>query len=210
MAAMNEPKPFASLSSGLLARKGQARPAMRPQGFTGGYSALAGMDDLGWNDMGHAHEPSVDIHEANEATVTPEAVPQVLVQREQLSQELTAPVRKAQALPPIEERAPLPEEPAGVVTTEAGAAEPAAVSAPIATRNVSVAAAARIARATRHKSKAAFTLRLDETRHLRLRLASALSGQSAQMLVTEALDAFLKTLPEVEELASQVPGRTKG
>ena len=28
-----EPKPFASLSSGLLARKGAARPAMRPQGF---------------------------------------------------------------------------------------------------------------------------------------------------------------------------------
>ena len=29
----SEPKPFASLSSGLLARKGAARPAMRPQGF---------------------------------------------------------------------------------------------------------------------------------------------------------------------------------
>ena len=30
---MGEPKAFASLSSGLLARKGAARPAMRPQGF---------------------------------------------------------------------------------------------------------------------------------------------------------------------------------
>ena len=29
----SEPRPFASLSSGLLARKGAARPAMRPQGF---------------------------------------------------------------------------------------------------------------------------------------------------------------------------------
>ena len=29
----SEPKAFASLSSGLLARKGAARPAMRPQGF---------------------------------------------------------------------------------------------------------------------------------------------------------------------------------
>jgi len=37
-AMMSEPKPFASLSSGLLARKGHARPAMRPQGFTGGYA----------------------------------------------------------------------------------------------------------------------------------------------------------------------------
>ena len=30
---MGEPKAFASLSSGLLARKGAAKPAMRPQGF---------------------------------------------------------------------------------------------------------------------------------------------------------------------------------
>ena len=44
-----EPKPFASLSSGLLARKGAARPAMRPQGFG---QAGASLEDLGWNDMG--------------------------------------------------------------------------------------------------------------------------------------------------------------
>src|ERR1700741_2168830 len=44
-----EAKPFASLSSGLLARKGAARPAMRPQGFGQvGHS----LEDLGWNDMG--------------------------------------------------------------------------------------------------------------------------------------------------------------
>ena len=47
---MGEPKAFASLSSGLLARKGAARPAMRPQGFGG--QTGAGLDDLGWNDMG--------------------------------------------------------------------------------------------------------------------------------------------------------------
>ena len=47
---MGEPKAFASLSSGLLARKGAARPAMRPQGF-GGQNG-AGLEDLGWNDMG--------------------------------------------------------------------------------------------------------------------------------------------------------------
>ena len=45
----SEPKPFASLSSGLLARKGGARPAMRPQGF----GQIGGnLEDLGWNDMG--------------------------------------------------------------------------------------------------------------------------------------------------------------
>ena len=47
---MNEPKPFASLSSGLLARKGAARPAMRPQGF--GQMGGGNLEDLGWNDMG--------------------------------------------------------------------------------------------------------------------------------------------------------------
>src|SRR5918911_2537963 len=46
---MNEPKPFASHSSGLLARKGAARPAMRPQGFG---QVNGNLDDLGWNDMG--------------------------------------------------------------------------------------------------------------------------------------------------------------
>ena len=44
-----EAKPFASLSSGLLARKGAARPAMRPQGFG---QVGSGLEDLGWNDMG--------------------------------------------------------------------------------------------------------------------------------------------------------------
>ena len=33
MAAMGEPEADRSLSSGLLARKGHAKPAMRPQGF---------------------------------------------------------------------------------------------------------------------------------------------------------------------------------
>ena len=51
---MNEARPFASLSSGLLARKGAAQPAMRPQGFGG-----QGFEDLGWNDMG-GHEPVED------------------------------------------------------------------------------------------------------------------------------------------------------
>src|SRR4029079_3551596 len=47
---MGEPKAFASLSSGLLARKGAARPAMKPQGF--GQMGGANLEDLGWNDMG--------------------------------------------------------------------------------------------------------------------------------------------------------------
>lgn len=193
----SEPKPFASLSSGLLARKGQARPAMRPQGFTGGYASLAGaIDDLGWNDMGHAPEPAADVHEAVGAVpVSVDAepasaiVPPVLAQRAQLSEEF-ATDSHVEAEPAVD-------------------AVPAPVIALTAARPVSVRTAERIARETRHKSKTAFTLRLDQDRHLRLRLASALSGRSAQVLVTEALDAFLQSLPEVEDLARQIPVRAK-
>ncbi len=50
---MSEPKPLASLSSTLLARKGQAKPAMRPQGYAGfGVPSSFSHEDLGWNDMG--------------------------------------------------------------------------------------------------------------------------------------------------------------
>jgi hypothetical protein len=57
------------------------------------------------------------------------------------------------------------------------------------------------------RDKVAFTLRLDKDRHLKLRLASAVSNQSAQLLVTEALDEFLKTIPELEALAERAPDR---
>ncbi len=52
--------------------------------------------------------------------------------------------------------------------------------------------------------RAAFTLRLDAERHLQLRLASTISGQSAQQIVTGALDAFLAAMPELATLAAQV------
>jgi len=201
---MSEPKPFASLSSGLLARKGQARPAMRPQGFTGGYASLAGLEDLGWNDMGHIPEPIADVHplhEDDQIQPPPEGVPPVLAQRHALKQEFE---------PVLEE---LPEEEAEVpvdAPVEALVTAPVPVLETFEPRPVSVTAASRIARATKHKHKAAFTLRLDEERHLRLRLASAVTGRSAQQIVTGALDAFLESLPEVAELARQLPTRVKG
>ena len=52
--------------------------------------------------------------------------------------------------------------------------------------------------------RAAFTLRLDAERHLRLRLASTVQGRSAQAIVTEALDALLGKIPEIEEPAAKV------
>ena len=53
------------------------------------------------------------------------------------------------------------------------------------------------------KGKAAFTLRLDPERHLKLRLACAVSGRSAQLLVTDALDQLLSGMPELDAMAQK-------
>lgn len=54
---MTEPKPLASLSASLLARKGAARPAMRRQTALGVAANFGTHDDLGWNDMGYDVDP---------------------------------------------------------------------------------------------------------------------------------------------------------
>ena len=191
-------KPTASLSSGLLARKGHARPAMRPQGFN---PLMPGThEDLGWNDMGHdtpepapypqpvAYEPPADM-----------PAPPVLRQRAELEEQIAP---KAEPAPVPVEYEPEPESAPEPVQAKAPAPKPVAVPKP-----VSAGTLARVARETQSKkAKAAFTLRLDHDRHLRLRLASAVSNLSAQQLVTEALDAFLDSLPDVDALARQLAG----
>jgi hypothetical protein len=52
--------------------------------------------------------------------------------------------------------------------------------------------------------RAAFTLRLDAERHLKLRLACTIRNRSAQQLVTEAVDQLLAEMPDLETLAAQV------
>jgi hypothetical protein len=136
--SMFEPKPIASLSSGLLARKGDARPAIRrayvPMTPVTRLPVPSQDDshDLGWNDMG---------------------------------EEAPSPARKQQ------------ERIARSFSTDRNAA-PA-------------------------QTKAAFTLRLDTDRHLRLRLASAIGKRSAQQIVTEALDAFLDKQPGLDALVNE-------
>ena len=205
-------KPLASLSSGLLARKGQARPAMRPQGY-GGFGAIPGQqDDLGWNDMGH------DAPQAPHLA----PVPPVVRQLEQLQEEFAPQVPQAYE-PPLESHIEDYEEeyeqeqegayaPLTAPVAHAPVRQPPMPEAPMphaeVVRPVSVATATRLDRETAAKTKrgkAAFTLRLDHDRHLRLRIASALCHRSAQVLVTEALDAFLNSLPEVGALVSQLP-----
>ncbi len=171
---------FASLSPTLLARKGGAKPAMRPQ-----HAALASMpaampdsppepehlEDLGWNDMGDGEHAGADIVQLN-------------------------------AMPRASERA-----------SERGP-EPAAESPRPAVLRHQDAIAQRIAapsllpkRRTAGAGRAAFTLRLDAHRHLKLRLATTIKGVSAQALVTEALDVLLANMPELDTLAAQVTRR---
>ncbi|MGJ3649677.1 hypothetical protein ACLB0R_14535 [Sphingomonas sp. GlSt437] len=186
---MGTPKPLASLSSGLLARKGQARPAMRSQGFSGFGPFAGAVDDLGWNDMGHEdmghddvrHEPAVARPFTPQLAIDPAPVPPVLGDRAALQEEF-----EAEASEP---------EPASIVEQLSAPKRPKAATPP---------PAAPVSRVASARGKAAFTLRLDEHRHLRLRLASALKHQSAQQLVTAALDAFLDQLPEVDDMAARL------
>ena len=54
------------------------------------------------------------------------------------------------------------------------------------------------------KPKVAFTLRLDTERHLKLRLAATMHGVSAQSLVTEALDALLNDIDDLDTLVDRL------
>lgn len=51
--------------------------------------------------------------------------------------------------------------------------------------------------------KAAFTLRIDADRHLRLRLLSAVTNRSAQQLLIEALDALIARNDQLKDLAER-------
>jgi hypothetical protein len=185
---MGEARSFASLSSGLLARKGGAKPAMRPQGFgTPGVS----LDDLGWDDMGYAQAQEPD-HYEDEA---PEHVPSSIA--------ALTPSPKADAPAPAPAVPEVVEQQRAIEThfgrpKRAGRTKKATVA-----EIVSLPPRARAEAGS--KDKAAFTLRLDKERHLKLRLACAVTNRSAQQIVTDALDELLESLPELDALARRVP-----
>ncbi len=213
----SEAKPFASLSSGLLARKGAARPAMRPQGFAQG---APGLEDLGWNDMGFeppkpADAPRDEDHDAfgddvvdhprvHPTGLTPVGSP-VHNQQAEIEDRLgeddageefddTAELYESEATETAEAEAPPTPAPAPRIVA---APAPRIVAAPAPRR------APRPRSAPGSKGKAAFTLRLDPDRHLKLRLACAVDGRSAQQLVTDALDQMLGRMPELDSMASK-------
>ena len=217
---MGEPKTFASLSSGLLARKGAARPAMRPQGFG---QIGATLEDLGWNDMGfEPPKPALsavrDEHHDAFGDSMPESV--VLPHLAGLTPSPTpvvSPVHNQQA--ELAERFAGYDLEAGEEDEHDPTAEPFDVVAGPTATPMPFAPAPRLPRiaaphrapvqraAPGSKGKSAFTLRLDPPRHLKLRLACAVTGRSAQMLVTDALDLMLGNMPELDGMAKKAPAR---
>ena len=217
----SEPKAFASLSSGLLARKGAARPAMRPQGFGQGGSSL---EDLGWNDMGfEPPKPALapvldDRHDAfgeeigeqplrnPVAGLTPVQSP-VHSQQAQIVNRLAAEPANEEEVdetaelyePETDDAAPV----AAIAEAEAAVVVPEPVVAPRPVQSAAPRRAPKARSAPGAKGKAAFTLRLDSDRHLKLRLACAVSGRSAQVIVTDALDSLLSAMPELDAMATK-------
>jgi len=218
----SEPKPFASLSSGLLARKGAARPAMRPQGFGQG---AAGLEDLGWNDMGfEPPKPSVTpIRDADHDAFGEEVDDQPRVHPTGLTP-VHSPVHTQHAeiadrlgvddpeafeeddvtdLHEVDEPADVFEEFDETAEPFDVEPEPAPAPTPVAILPTIPRRAPRPRSAPGSKAKAAFTLRLDPERHLKLRLACAVNARSAQQLVTDALDHLLGDMPELESMAAK-------
>jgi hypothetical protein len=203
---MSEPKPLASLTSGLLARKGGARPAMRRQVALNGLDP-AGHDDLGWNDMGYDVDPTYGAPEHHASGLTP-----------MMSHHDAAPVAAAvHALPGVDQQAAVEEAVEPVVVEQrrkvqalahvhAAEAEAEAYAAAVAAAPVAPAPK----RAPRARSEAgangrfAFTLRLDGQRHLLLRLASAATNRSAQQILTKLVDDYFASQPAVAAMAAQV------
>jgi hypothetical protein len=194
---------FASLSPTLLARKGGAKPAMRPQlaaalGQLTGPAAAANLEDLGWNDMGEDDAP----RNAEVVHLTP-APHNDQADEEAHEQDLVTASLLAEARQPAvkKQRVDLAARIDARAEEEiADGSEFDSHPEPLTRRRRP---RARKPAADRG-SRAAFTLRLDPDRHLKLRLACTVKGRSAQQLVTEALDALLERMPDIDSLAAQV------
>lgn len=243
---MSEPG-FASLGPTLLARKGGAKPAMRPQlpSMVQDEAELAALadeqlEDLGWNDMGdgesddaaqfdHSPEypndhPGADVVPINAAlagedfAAASNTSPIVRRQQRRLEQRVLADaVMTGPEEADLEEDIEFgdadedtdwdsvearDEDETDLVSPETRPARPA-VSA------VQPAPALAAARPVRNMAvtsgrRAAFTLRLDTDRHLKLRLVATMQGISAQALLTEALDAMLAEFDDLDSIAARL------
>ena len=199
---------------------------MRPQGF--GAQTGAGLEDLGWNDMGFEPPKAAlaplrdEDHDAFGeelpeqplrnpiSALTPIASP-VHDQQAEIANRFAAHDEDGE-----DENGEYVDETAELYDPDAVEAEPIATPAPIVEPAPVVVIPQRAVApvpvrtvkprsAPGGKGKAAFTLRLDPSRHLKLRLACAVTGRSAQQLVTDALDQLLAGMPELESMAEKAP-----
>ncbi len=246
---MSEPG-FASLGPTLLARKGGAKPAMRPQlaplvANEAEIAALADeqLEDLGWNDMGDGAsdcESGADVVPINAAVAVAAAdtaaaeSPIVRRQQRRLEERVLADAAMTGPEYAVEntfgEYAGQAGETDDVdygawTADDAEEAEdegyedefdaadyaplapvPAPVVSPVKARHAPRTAASRAVRALvpAAERRAAFTLRLDPERHLKLRLAATMQGVSAQALLTEALDAMLAEFDDLDVIAAHL------
>lgn len=213
---MAELKPMASLSPGLLARKGFAKPAMRRQVLDDGMGNVTpiNLDDLGWNDMGYENT------EGDVFPLTP-----VHAQIERLENSIRE-YRKAQStgLTPYGADQMAEDQPEGFLRVKApvnlgghsfaeenmsDGALPNNDSLPLPKKVVKQVKRDALSGQKSDKKKAAFTLRLDNERHLKLKLASAMQQISAQQLVIRALDKMFEELPELEALITDSVEQSK-
>ena len=202
---MSEPKTFASLGPTLLARKGGAKPAMRPQlapltALGGSQAAQAltqdldeELEDLGWNDMGEEEEDDGYDAIAQEAQIFSLTPAPANPDAEAVSRVVDA-VARAEMAAAAGEPEVLRQQRDVVASIASPVREPAQREP----------ARRKPAKSEDFARRAAFTLRLDAKRHLKLRLASTVKNRSAQQLVTAALDKYLAEIPEIEALAAQV------
>lgn len=214
---------FASLGPSLLARKGGAKPAMRPQvaPLVTDETPVAEeqLEDLGWNDMGDSdRDGGAEIVPIN-ADIAPDGIPAhpgPIVRRQQ--RRLEERVLADAAMTGPEDREPEYDEDAEALYGEAGDEEygyddkgeeaDTALYVPLAPEPVAAPARRASAKprvpAVQSGRRAAFTLRLDADRHLKLRLAATMQGVSAQALVTEALDRLLAEYDELDVIANHL------
>jgi hypothetical protein len=195
---------------------------MRPQGF--GAQNGAGLEDLGWNDMGFEPPKAAltPLRDEDHDAFGEELPDQPLRNPISALTPIPSPVHDQQA--EIAERfaahdeegedeaGEYVDETAELYDAEAEDAEPIGELAPVVAipQRPAAAAPAPVRQRTPRsapgsKGKAAFTLRLDPARHLKLRLACAVTGRSAQQLVTDALDQLLDGMPELESMAEKAP-----
>jgi len=178
---------------------------MKPQGFGQMGGSGGNLEDLGWNDMGFDPPkphvaPRDEEHDAfgEELEEEPRVHPTGLTP-------IHSPVHTQHA--EIADRLGVDEAEEEFDET----AEPFEGEPPPVAVLPTVAPAPRRAPKARaapgSKAKAAFTLRLDPERHLKLRLACAVNGRSAQQLVTDALDQLLVDMPELDGMAEKAKQR---